>query len=48
MINLAVRNILDITSWSFTLANLGIAAAIIIPIIFLQPRLTRERIVLSR
>ena len=48
IINLAVRNILDITSCSFALANLGIAVAIIIPIIFLQPRLTREKIVLSR
>jgi ABC-type Na+ efflux pump permease subunit len=48
MINLAVRNILDITSWSFTLANLGIAVLIAIIVIFLQPRLTRERIVLSR
>ena len=48
MINLAVRNILDITSWSFTLANLGIAVLIAIIVIFLLPRLTRERIVLSR
>ena len=47
MINLAIRHIIDITSWSFTLINLGIAAAAIIPIIFLQPRLIREKIVLS-
>ena len=48
MINLVIRHILDITSWSFTLINLGIAAAAIMPIIFLQLRLTREKIVLSR
>lgn len=48
MINLMIRHILDATSWTFTLANLGVAAAIAITIIFLQPRLTRERIVLSR
>ncbi len=48
MINLAIRGFLDVASWSFALVNLGIAAAIIIPIIFLQPRLTREKIVLSR
>ena len=48
MINLAVRHILDTTSWPFTLANFGIAAVIIIIIIFLRPRLSRERIVLSR
>ncbi|MDD5622989.1 MAG: hypothetical protein PHQ09_07540 [Actinomycetota bacterium] len=48
IINLAVRGILDIASWSFALINLGVAAAIIIPIIFLQPRFTREKIVLSR
>ena len=48
MINLTVRHILDAASWPFTLANLGLAAAIIIIVIFLQPRLTRERIVLSR
>lgn len=48
MINLAVRHILDITSWPFTLANFGIAAVILITIIFLRPRLIRERIVLSR
>lgn len=48
MINLMVRNILDAASWSFTLANLGIAAAVAITVIFLQPRLTREKIVLSR
>ncbi|MCJ7727756.1 MAG: hypothetical protein MUO96_03830 [Actinobacteria bacterium] len=48
MINLMLHNILDAASWSFTLANLGIAAVIVIIIIFLQPRLTRERIVLSR
>jgi len=48
MINLVVRNILDTTSWPFTLVNLGLAAIIAIIVIFLQPRITRERIVLSR
>jgi len=48
MINLMLRHILDATSWPFTLANLGIAAAIAVTVIFLRPRLTRERIVLSR
>jgi len=48
MINLMLRHILDAASWPFTLANLGVAAAIAITIIFLLPRLTRERIVLSR
>ena len=48
MINLAIRNILDAASWTFTLANFGIAAVIAIIVIFLQPRITRERIVLSR
>lgn len=48
MINIIIRHILDITSWPFTLVNLGIAAAIAITIIFLRSRLTRERIVLSR
>ena len=48
MINLAIHHILDAASWPFTLANLGIAAAVGIIVIFLQPRLTKERIVLSR
>ena len=48
MINLMLRHVLDAASWPFTLANFGIAAVIIIIVIFLQPRITRERIVLSR
>ena len=48
MINLMLHHILDAASWLFTVANLGIAAAIAITVIFLLPRLTRERIVLSR
>jgi len=47
MINLALRHVLDATSWSFTLANVGIAAVAVVTVIFLLPRLTRERIVLS-
>lgn len=48
MINLAVRYILDITSWSFALANLGVVVLIFFIFIFLRSRLNRERIVLSR
>jgi hypothetical protein len=48
MINLMLHNVLNTTSWSFTLANFGIAAVIIIIVIFLQPRITKERIILSR
>ena len=48
MINLILRSVLDAASWPFTLANFGLAAIVVIIIIFLQPRLTRERIVLSR
>jgi ABC-2 type transport system permease protein len=48
MINLGVHNVLDASSWQFTLANLGLAVVIGIIAILLRPRLTRERIVLSR
>ena len=48
MINLMLRHILDAASWPFTLANFGIAAVITVIVIFLQPRITRERIILSR
>jgi ABC-2 type transport system permease protein len=48
MINLITRHILDVASWSFTLVNFGLVALIAIIILFLQSRLTRERIVLSR
>jgi ABC-type Na+ efflux pump permease subunit len=47
MINLMVRNILNATSWPFSLANLGIAAIVGIAVISVRSRLTRERIVLS-
>ncbi|MBP1706857.1 MAG: putative synthase subunit [Chloroflexi bacterium] len=47
MINLAVRHVLEAASWSFTLANLGLAAVIGVILLSLQARLTRERIVLS-
>ena len=46
-INLAMQNILDVNSWSFTAANLGIAAIIFIITIPLLRRLTNENIVLS-
>lgn len=48
VINVGLHHILDTTSWLFTLINLGIAAVIGIVIVFLYPRLTKERIVLSR
>jgi ABC-2 type transport system permease protein len=48
MINLVLRNVLNAVSWQFTLANIGLAVIIAIIILFLRPRLTRERIVLSR
>jgi riboflavin transporter FmnP len=48
MINLGVHHVLDATSWTFTLANLSLAVVIGFTAILLRPRLTRERIVLSR
>jgi len=47
MMNLGLRETLDMTSWHFTLINLGIAAVIGIVVVLLYPRLTKERIVLS-
>jgi len=46
-INLSVQTGLGITSWSFTLINLGIAAVAGIVVALLFPRLTKERMVLS-
>jgi ABC-2 type transport system permease protein len=48
LINLAVHHILEITSYSFAVANVGIAAVITVIILLLRPRLTREKIILSR
>jgi hypothetical protein len=48
MINLGVHSVLDATSWSFTVANLGLAVLIGVIAVLLLPRLTRERIVLSQ
>lgn len=48
MINLGVRQILNASSWSFTIANLGLAVVIGVIAILLRPRLTIERIVLSQ
>jgi hypothetical protein len=48
MINLSVRNIVDAASWLFALANIGLALIIAIIVIFLMPRVTRQRIVLSK
>ncbi len=47
MINLGVHHVLDATSWSFALANLGLAGAIGAIAVLLRRRLTSERIVLS-
>ncbi len=52
MINIVIQlilhtNILTSTSWSFATANIGLALVIIIITFFLQPRLTKEKIVLS-
>jgi len=47
MINLALRNILDPTSWSFTLINAGVAILAGAIIILLKPRLSKDRIILS-
>jgi ABC-2 type transport system permease protein len=47
MINLAVHNVLEINSWSFTAVNLGTAAVMAIIMVSLKNRLTKERIVLS-
>jgi len=47
MINLGVHHVLDATSWSFALANLGLAGAIGTIAILLRRRLTNERIILS-
>jgi ABC-2 type transport system permease protein len=48
MINLGIHRVLDATSWTFTLVSFGLAGIIGIVAILLRPRLTRERIVLSR
>ncbi len=52
MINIVIQlilhtDILNSASWSFTVANIGLASVIIIITLFLQPRLTKEKIVLS-
>jgi len=48
MINLGIHNVLNAASWPFTMASLGLAVVTGIIAILLRPRLTRERIVLSR
>jgi ABC-type Na+ efflux pump permease subunit len=47
MINLIVRDVLDASSWTFTVINFGIAAAIGIAAFCLRHRLKNETIVLS-
>ena len=47
-ISLGVNHVLDVASWPFTLVNLGLAVVIGVVAVLLQPRLTKERIVLSR
>jgi ABC-2 type transport system permease protein len=48
MINLMVRNLLDVGSWLFAVVNLGIAAVALIIVFLLRRRLTVERVILSR
>jgi ABC-2 type transport system permease protein len=48
MINLTVRDIIDATSWPLALADIGISFVFVLIVIFMQSRITRERIVLSR
>jgi ABC-type transport system involved in multi-copper enzyme maturation permease subunit len=48
MINLGVHHVLDVRSWPFTAAVLGLAAAIGLAALLMRKRLTAERIVLSR
>lgn len=48
VINLILRSALNPGDWTFTLLIIGIAVLVAITIIFLQHRLTAERIVLSR
>ena len=48
VINLAIRGIVDAASWPFTVLNSGAAAVTGIIVLLLKPRLTGERIVLSR
>ena len=40
-------NILDFTSWPFTLVNIGFALVIVVIVIILQFRLSKEKVVLS-
>ena len=47
MINLGVRDVLDVTSWQFTMANIGVAVVAGIVVVLLRTRLSRENIVLS-
>jgi hypothetical protein len=48
MCNLGIHHVLDATSWPFTLLSFGLAFVIGFLVFLLRPRLTRERIVLSR
>lgn len=48
MVNLAAHNVIDAASWPFTAVNLAAAAVTGAIVLLLRPRLTAERIVLSR
>ncbi len=48
MYQLGIHHVLDATSWPFTLVSFSLAIIIGVMAILLRPRLTRERIVLSR
>ncbi len=48
LLNLMIRQVIDATSWPLALVIFGTAVVIIIIILILRPRITRERIALSR
>jgi hypothetical protein len=48
MINLAVRDVLNAGSWLFTVILLSVAVVIGVIVLLVRPKLTAERIILSR
>ena len=48
IIQILIRTtIFDVTSWTFTVANIGLALVIVIIVIILQFRISKEKVVLS-
>ena len=48
IIQILIRTtIFDVASWTFTLANIGLTLVIVILVIILQFRLTKEKVALS-